>query len=399
VKRSQAEAAQLGHLNVARWTKDLDLFAKRFTVVPVVEHLHWSVAVIANLDTLDGAWKQWRQRQIKLRKDAKEQPSSQQQGQQRRGEGGGGGPSNVVDMGYSSDDDNDVDSNVDSAAGKVTNLVAEVGGDDDDDDDDDDDNEIEAFAVRGAPPPAGAPPAPEPEDAYAEDDDSEPASEPVSEVGTGALGVDVDVDDEEEDDDVSRVPCLVFMDSLNMHAALQVAANLRSYLLHEFRAKRLKAQAQAQGGSKGQGGGGGGSPAKRQRGGAAGDAAAAAAAAAAGGGSNGADADDDDDDDDEAGLSLDAFVEVLFGPEASGDRLPLLRPQVPLQDNCCDCGVFALQYVQGVVTQWPAITRRDVEAGRVPGFSKDMFTRGQVKAKREQLKALISHLRHVDSGV
>jgi hypothetical protein len=170
------------------------------------------------------------------------------------------------------------------------------------------------------------------------------------------------------------------------------------------RLHHAQAQAQAQGGSKGQGGGGGGSPAKRQRGGAAGDAAAAAAAAAAGGGSNGADADDDDDDDDdddeaEAGLSLDAFVEVLFGPEASGDRLPLLRPQVPLQDNGCDCGVFALQYVQGVVTQWPAITRRDVEAGRVPGFSKDMFTRGQVKAKREQLKALISHLRHVDSGV
>jgi hypothetical protein len=29
---------------------------RRFLLVPVVEHLHWSMAVIANLDTLPDRW-------------------------------------------------------------------------------------------------------------------------------------------------------------------------------------------------------------------------------------------------------------------------------------------------------------------------------------------------------
>ena len=37
---------------VRRWTNSLDLFSKRFVVVPIVEHFHWSVAILANLDVL-----------------------------------------------------------------------------------------------------------------------------------------------------------------------------------------------------------------------------------------------------------------------------------------------------------------------------------------------------------
>jgi len=38
---------------VRRWTKNFDLFSKRFVFIPIVEHLHWSLAVVANLDLLE----------------------------------------------------------------------------------------------------------------------------------------------------------------------------------------------------------------------------------------------------------------------------------------------------------------------------------------------------------
>ena len=36
------------YTNVENWTKNVDIFAKRFIVVPVNESLHWSVAIICN---------------------------------------------------------------------------------------------------------------------------------------------------------------------------------------------------------------------------------------------------------------------------------------------------------------------------------------------------------------
>ena len=40
---------------VRRWTRHVDVFAKRFVVVPINEDLHWSVAVLCNLDSLPRA--------------------------------------------------------------------------------------------------------------------------------------------------------------------------------------------------------------------------------------------------------------------------------------------------------------------------------------------------------
>eukprot|EP00613_Pedinella_sp_CCMP2098_P064502 CAMPEP_0171990266 /NCGR_PEP_ID=MMETSP0993-20121228/276834_1 /TAXON_ID=483369 /ORGANISM="non described non described, Strain CCMP2098" /LENGTH=842 /DNA_ID=CAMNT_0012643269 /DNA_START=24 /DNA_END=2549 /DNA_ORIENTATION=+ len=50
------------HAAVARWTKDLDVFSKKFVLVPIVEHLHWSMAIVCNLDCLED-YLEWRRRQ------------------------------------------------------------------------------------------------------------------------------------------------------------------------------------------------------------------------------------------------------------------------------------------------------------------------------------------------
>jgi hypothetical protein len=117
-----------------------------------------------------------------------------------------------------------------------------------------------------------------------------------------------------EADEDARVPCIVHMDSFpGLHDAQKVAANLRSYYLHEYRAKRA-----AKGRETGRGGGesGGG---KRCRRGSDGEGE---------GGSGGVceDGGEGMSGDDDAGLSFDAFVEELFG-EGDG-RLPLLRLEV-----------------------------------------------------------------------
>jgi Ulp1 family protease len=53
--------------------------------------------------------------------------------------------------------------------------------------------------------------------------------------------------------------------------------------------------------------------------------------------------------------------------------------QVPLQDNGYDCAVYAVQNVEEVVTRWPSITQKDVDARAVPGFNRDMFTPRQME--------------------
>ncbi|CAN0374464.1 unnamed protein product, partial [Ectocarpus sp. 13 AM-2016] len=37
---------------VGRWDKTVDLFTKKFVLVPVVQNDHWSLACLCNLDTV-----------------------------------------------------------------------------------------------------------------------------------------------------------------------------------------------------------------------------------------------------------------------------------------------------------------------------------------------------------
>lgn len=43
---------QAAYSKVQYWTRNVDLFSKKFVFVPVVENMHWSLACIANLDNV-----------------------------------------------------------------------------------------------------------------------------------------------------------------------------------------------------------------------------------------------------------------------------------------------------------------------------------------------------------
>jgi Ulp1 family protease len=45
-----------------------------------------------------------------------------------------------------------------------------------------------------------------------------------------------------------------------------------------------------------------------------------------------------------------------------------------MQNNCCDCGVFALQYAQEVLQRSPDILPDDLRRGTVEGFGPHMFS-------------------------
>ena len=221
----------------------MNLFSKRFTVVPVVEHLHWSVAVFANLDDLDGHWKRWRSRKLLLR--AKEQ---EQQHQQRSGGIGGGG------------------SGCDGIGGSTRSAKRKV----DDDDVGDDEKGLLEFSPHDAPSAVG-------EATLADSEDSGTFFSEAGNAALGSKGVSNHADSKAGAPDAATalVPCIVLMDSLKMHAAQQVAANLRSYLLHEYRAVSLAKKTARETARETKGDG---TPTKRQRGWVAGEGAAGEAA-------------------------------------------------------------------------------------------------------------------------
>ena len=129
-------------------------------------------------------------------------------------------------------------------------------------------------------------------------------------------------------DAAPRPPCIIFMDSLNMHRDAEVAVNVSGYLLYEWRARRTDQRA------------------KR----AAGDASSSSSSSS------------EDDD-------LDAVVEDLLGK-----GLPLLRPSVPKQLNGWDCGVFALQYAEELFARWPRVDAQTLATQTIRGFSATMFS-------------------------
>ena len=47
-RASSEEGRARAHARVERWTRGVDVFAKKFLLVPIVEHLHWSLAVVCH---------------------------------------------------------------------------------------------------------------------------------------------------------------------------------------------------------------------------------------------------------------------------------------------------------------------------------------------------------------
>ena len=116
-------------------------------------------------------------------------------------------------------------------------------------------------------------------------------------------------------------PCVFFADSLNMHSASEVATNLSGWLLHEWRAKRvrlLKARAVAAS-----------APGTASRVGQSSERAAGRVAAATAPVTAAAAVMEE---------AVSACVEAVL--EAG---LPLFMPKVPKQHNCWDCGVFTIR--------------------------------------------------------
>ena len=124
------------------------------------------------------------------------------------------------------------------------------------------------------------------------------------------------------------------MDSLNMHSSSQVCKNLQHYLRNEWIAKKSKKRKEMP--------------------------------------------DDDDDDDDDDGDAIENFFD-----EVSKEllELPVLKPKVPKQNNCCDCGVFTLQYSEEVYRRWPQIFEAHAIDNMIEGFEPKMFSSDGIKVR------------------
>jgi hypothetical protein len=137
---------------------------------------------------------------------------------------------------------------------------------------------------------------------------------------------------EAEEDSGPPRPCIVFMDSLNMHSSSQVCKNLQHYLRNEWIAKKSKKRKEVHN-------------------------------------------DDDDGDDVEAvETGCDEVPKELL-------ELPIIKPKVPKQNNCYDCGVFTLQYSEEVYRRWPQISDADTRNNAIEGFHPKMFSSDGIKVR------------------
>ncbi|KAF1332816.1 hypothetical protein FI667_g3271, partial [Globisporangium splendens] len=72
------------------------------------------------------------------------------------------------------------------------------------------------------------------------------------------------------------------------------------------------------------------------------------------------------------------------------DSITLLEPEIPLQTNSSDCGVFLLMYAAEVLRRFPAgITREDVETNFSTTLTSEMFDGEHVLEFRDYLHQLI----------
>ena len=84
--------------------------------------------------------------------------------------------------------------------------------------------------------------------------------------------------------------------------------------------------------------------------------------------------------------SLDEYADLVLG-----QALPLVVPEIPLQDNGYDCGLFALQYAEELLLRWPTVTFLNgggADGGAAVGledFSSSMFSSAQIDVSWSRL--------------
>lgn len=87
--------------------------------------------------------------------------------------------------------------------------------------------------------------------------------------------------------------------------------------------------------------------------------------------------------------------------QVSARNLPVVAPDVPLQDNNCDCGVFVLEFTERFLKEraeaFEAISAPENIKKRFKSeFGKDWFPTSEIRRKRQQLIELIEQQRCFD---
>ena len=73
--------------------------------------------------------------------------------------------------------------------------------------------------------------------------------------------------------------------------------------------------------------------------------------------------------------------------------LKMLKPRVPRQLNCCDCGVFACQYTEEIYCRWPCVTAANISRRIISeDFTPTMFSPQQIIDKRHLIRSKINEL-------
>ncbi|RLN47128.1 hypothetical protein BBJ28_00018941 [Nothophytophthora sp. Chile5] len=154
----------------------------------------------------------------------------------------------------------------------------------------------------------------------------------------------VDVEETEEEElllcqeaRLVHPPCLLFLDSLRCHRKKKFTNMLRNYLECEWKARFASGEVE---------------------------------------------------DAEGAGAPTDVAETIVTSFDA--DSIGLLEPNIPLQSNSSDCGVFLLMYAAAIVRQFPAgVSREDLESHLASTLTPDMFGDEHVLEFRDYLQQLL----------
>ncbi|OWZ02455.1 hypothetical protein PHMEG_00025975 [Phytophthora megakarya] len=172
-------------------------------------------------------------------------------------------------------------------------------------------------------------------------------------MGSGDGNVEVEVEEIElcQEDRLANPPCLLFLDSLRCHRKKKFTKMLRNYLECEWKARY--------------------------------------------GSSAVASVPNDNTTVSSNGIDVEDSIVTIFDAES----IVLLEPNIPLQSNSSDCGVFLLMYAASIVRLFPAgVTREELEDNLTSRLTPGMFGDEHVREFREYLQQLIFCLQFLEKS-
>ncbi|KUF68632.1 Sentrin-specific protease 7 [Phytophthora nicotianae] len=171
---------------------------------------------------------------------------------------------------------------------------------------------------------------------------------PLEAASNDGDSVEEEIEEEEvlscQEDRLAYPPCLLFLDSLRCHRKKKFTKMLRDYLECEWKARYASSAA-----------------------------------------ANVSKTED--------GVDEKESIVTMFDSESIG----LLEPNIPLQSNSSDCGVFLLMYAASIVHCFPAgVTREDLENNLTSSLTPTMFRDEHVLEFREYLQQLLFSLQFLE---